>query len=467
MPEIKGDYIHIPVHNCKITSTITLSEKDGIKALYCGDDKKIATYLFDKNKWTMEKAKEWIKKHNKEVKNMEDNFEKEDEMDNFEKWWKSYVESENDLDDADFAWLSDEYKKMSKEEKEKSNKAEHRKLPFKVHGKVNEAGWRAAWAAVHGARGGVDFSGGSSKEEVIKILLANKPKGIEIKEEHNEEEIEKQEFKEPVQPDITKIPIISVGKHKASNGKEREFTADDLKRIAEYNNTLYAEGKECPLVVTHCNNSEALKEGLLLGYCKNFNVGEFNGKDVLFADCELIPGKKQYTKDTIRPVSGTLVGDRIYQVAGVGDQAISVANLRHALFNFEEESETFNFKEEDVKEEKEEKVDYENYMKIQREVEELKFELKKAKVQSEINEYQKSGKISPAQRETLESLFLSFNDEQEELMKKFIDLNKMLDFSTNGLTDVLKNKDNKLVLSDLELSAVRGVRVEKGGEKNG
>lgn len=61
-PETTEKYHRIPVNEtCKITATIDISEKKGIKALYCGKEKEIATYLFDVEKWTMAKAKKWIK----------------------------------------------------------------------------------------------------------------------------------------------------------------------------------------------------------------------------------------------------------------------------------------------------------------------------------------------------------------------------------------------------------------------
>jgi len=63
-PEETENYIRIPVRDCKITATITISAKEGIKGLYCGKIKKVATYLFDKAKgWTMAKAKKWAKEH--------------------------------------------------------------------------------------------------------------------------------------------------------------------------------------------------------------------------------------------------------------------------------------------------------------------------------------------------------------------------------------------------------------------
>jgi len=67
MPEETDKYIRIPVAECDITATIVISEEEGIKALYCGKEKKIATYLFEKDKgWTMDKAKKWVKDHKKD-----------------------------------------------------------------------------------------------------------------------------------------------------------------------------------------------------------------------------------------------------------------------------------------------------------------------------------------------------------------------------------------------------------------
>jgi len=68
MPEVTTDYIRIPVKRKKKGNelrTITLGK--GIKALYDVERKLIVTYLFDKTKYTMKKAKEWVKKHTKSV----------------------------------------------------------------------------------------------------------------------------------------------------------------------------------------------------------------------------------------------------------------------------------------------------------------------------------------------------------------------------------------------------------------
>jgi len=65
-PEVTENYIRIPVspgHDGHRIRTITISASQGIKALYCGECKKVITYLFDKSKWTMERAQAWIREH--------------------------------------------------------------------------------------------------------------------------------------------------------------------------------------------------------------------------------------------------------------------------------------------------------------------------------------------------------------------------------------------------------------------
>jgi len=65
-PEETDDWIRIPVRDCKVTATIDISKKEGIKALYCGKEKQVRTYLFDKRppyNWTMAKAKKWVEDH--------------------------------------------------------------------------------------------------------------------------------------------------------------------------------------------------------------------------------------------------------------------------------------------------------------------------------------------------------------------------------------------------------------------
>ena len=77
-PEVTEDYIRIPnpkakgSHDGHKIRTIVLSEKEGIKALYCVDDKVNITYLFEKAKnWTTAKAEAWVKEHSKSVSQAE------------------------------------------------------------------------------------------------------------------------------------------------------------------------------------------------------------------------------------------------------------------------------------------------------------------------------------------------------------------------------------------------------------
>jgi len=72
-PEETENYYRIPVkgeegkHKGHRIRTIDIDKKKGIKALYCGECKKIITYLFDKDKWdSMEDCQEWVDEHSKD-----------------------------------------------------------------------------------------------------------------------------------------------------------------------------------------------------------------------------------------------------------------------------------------------------------------------------------------------------------------------------------------------------------------
>jgi len=63
-PEVTETQIRIPVGSpCDVTATLTLDKEQGITALYCGNEKRIRTYIFDKEKWTMSTARAWIKEN--------------------------------------------------------------------------------------------------------------------------------------------------------------------------------------------------------------------------------------------------------------------------------------------------------------------------------------------------------------------------------------------------------------------
>ena len=61
--ETTATFHRIPVNECEITATIDIDADAGIKALYCGEEKQVGTYLFDVNKWSMDDAKVWVKEH--------------------------------------------------------------------------------------------------------------------------------------------------------------------------------------------------------------------------------------------------------------------------------------------------------------------------------------------------------------------------------------------------------------------
>jgi uncharacterized protein len=71
MPEITDKYVRIPnpkfEGECVEVRTIDVSAEAGIRGLYCIPKKMIMTYLFDKEKWDMERAKKWVAEHSKDV----------------------------------------------------------------------------------------------------------------------------------------------------------------------------------------------------------------------------------------------------------------------------------------------------------------------------------------------------------------------------------------------------------------
>jgi len=84
-PETTENYHRIPVddpdkHKGHKIRTITVSAKKGIKALYCVDCKKIITYLFDKDKWTMEEAQRWVDEHKGLLGRYEEKLNRSEEM---------------------------------------------------------------------------------------------------------------------------------------------------------------------------------------------------------------------------------------------------------------------------------------------------------------------------------------------------------------------------------------------------
>jgi len=102
-PEETDDSIRLPVkgeegkHKGHKIRWITVSDKEGIRGIYCIDCKKIITFVFDKkppHNWTMERAKKWMADHGKTI---EDYFQKVDWDVEYEVEDIDYEELEKDI----------------------------------------------------------------------------------------------------------------------------------------------------------------------------------------------------------------------------------------------------------------------------------------------------------------------------------------------------------------------------------
>lgn len=69
--EVGENHIHVPApgqqgkHKGHRIRTKVLSESEGIQMRYCGECKVAVSYLFDKEKWDVARAKAWVKEHSK------------------------------------------------------------------------------------------------------------------------------------------------------------------------------------------------------------------------------------------------------------------------------------------------------------------------------------------------------------------------------------------------------------------
>jgi hypothetical protein len=155
--------------------------------------------------------------------------------------WLPDETTEGDLDDGDFAWLADDTKLPD---------STRRKLPYKVHGEVSDAGWRAAWSRVHAMAPG-DFSGGPTKAKVIRKLLADKPAAVDVVEAPakssdaawdassatyalgNLISLLGEESDEPDQADLLRVAIDAVSKFLTAEVGEIGTPVDAAETVAE------------------------------------------------------------------------------------------------------------------------------------------------------------------------------------------------------------------------------------------
>jgi len=160
-PETTENYHRVPVpgeegkHDSHKIRTIDVSKEQGIKGLYCVDCKKIITYLFDKDKWSMEDAKKWVEEHSKELIYIEEKgvipYKETPKAPIDEEWDAAREVKEADVEDLKImcAWYDSENPDIKSAYKLPHHKA-------KGHAVV----WRAvaaAMAALLGARGGVNI----------------------------------------------------------------------------------------------------------------------------------------------------------------------------------------------------------------------------------------------------------------------------------------------------------------------
>ena len=75
-PETTEQFHRLPVNECEITATIDIDKGKGIKALYCGEEKQIGTYLFPVENFSMAEAKEWVSEHKSVDKVAQEGIEK-------------------------------------------------------------------------------------------------------------------------------------------------------------------------------------------------------------------------------------------------------------------------------------------------------------------------------------------------------------------------------------------------------
>ncbi len=223
-PETTEEYHRIPVRDCKITATIDISEKEGIKALYCGKEKEIATYLFDVDRFTMKEAKAWVKEHSKRIEKGATPHVKLSLMPEDERWNpkdisdSKIIEAILGRDPADGEWtaqMNANAKKVCAWWDGKGGKIDAfklkigRRVPITDKSGPLKYNWRqtaSRMAILMGARGGVDIPDRQRKPTYNRIAkvykMFDKPvpefkkyTGDELKKMFPEEKIEKIDFR--------------------------------------------------------------------------------------------------------------------------------------------------------------------------------------------------------------------------------------------------------------------------------
>lgn len=169
------------------------------------------------------------------------------------------------LDDGDFAWLSDAYKAG------KESKSEGRKFPYKIHGKVNERGWKAAWNRAHSSPDSA-FTGGPSRAAIEAKLKASKPDGVQIGDdgksltEESMSDKTPEEIKAEEEAAAEKARAEAEAKNKATNSPEgnagghsaegTQSNADQTKAAQAVHDNAVALGATCS--ENHAKSAETI-----------------------------------------------------------------------------------------------------------------------------------------------------------------------------------------------------------------
>ena len=185
-PEETEDYIRIPAkgeegkHDGHRIRTITISDEEGIKALYCGECKKAITFLFDKSKgWTMAKAKKWMEEHDKDLKI---GYIEKEEIESH----KTDIPQEKEEPSKGFSL--DEVYEIVKESKELKAKLEEIELKAgAVLNKRNKQDLKDAQAKIQNVLDSAEPAEGNG-EEGKDIDIEIEDEGLEIEEKEVKEE---------------------------------------------------------------------------------------------------------------------------------------------------------------------------------------------------------------------------------------------------------------------------------------
>lgn len=316
---------------------------------------------------------------------------------------------------------------------------------------------------------------------------------------------------------IRNLVLGEVGTFTSSKGKKVTFTEEDLKAIAQQNNEYYKQGKDSAIVLMHTGTKEALINDKVYGYLKNYRYSE--SKKQLLSDADVVKGKEsEITSGKFRNFSMRYTPEdkRIVNLAIVDESAISSCNIRNAqieelsaqypeidsvdfsteggleimddkeevktffqelkdgfknFFASQKEVKTEEFEKESKPDEKEDKeedmVDMEEFNALKAKADEFEnyktqVALEKANELKEkreneskqlIEDFCSHGNMLPCQKESAELILKS---DMAEEFKKFLAVNKVIDFDTgmptfaNGKTKVDDlSEENKKVLLDM------------------